>query len=101
MNDQAIPVRFPAEKIDFYFLHSIKTDSGAYLASYPLGTGVKRPRRDADHSPPSSVQVKKDGATPPLFYAPFLPWRLFKWGKDKFTSLLSKFKITRKLSTDL
>jgi hypothetical protein len=40
-------------------------------ASYPIGTGglslgVKRPEREADHSPPSSAQVKNDGATPPL-----------------------------------
>jgi hypothetical protein len=25
---------------------------------YPMGTGVKRPGREADHSPPSSAEVK-------------------------------------------
>jgi hypothetical protein len=40
-----------------------KTDSGANPASYPMGTGgsftgVKRPGRDADQSPPSSAEVK-------------------------------------------
>jgi hypothetical protein len=28
--------------------------------------GMKWPRREADQSPPSSVEVKKAGATPPL-----------------------------------
>jgi hypothetical protein len=28
--------------------------------------GVKRPRRIADHSPPSSAEIKNDGAIPPL-----------------------------------
>jgi hypothetical protein len=37
-------------------LHSIQTGFGAHPASYPMGTGgcfsgVKRPRREADHSP--------------------------------------------------
>jgi hypothetical protein len=34
-----------------------------------LGTvsmGVKRQGREADHSPPSSVEVKNDGAVPPI-----------------------------------
>jgi hypothetical protein len=37
----------------------VHTGSGAHPASYPMGTGGKaRPRRDADHSPPSSAEVK-------------------------------------------
>jgi hypothetical protein len=37
-----------------------QTDSGAHPASYPMGTerGKERPGRDADHSPPSSAEVK-------------------------------------------
>jgi len=36
---------------------------GAHPASYPVGTGVifsgvMRPEREADHSPPSSAEVK-------------------------------------------
>jgi hypothetical protein len=39
------------------------TGSGAHPASYPVGSrdpspGVKRPGREADHSPPSSAEVK-------------------------------------------
>jgi hypothetical protein len=42
-----------------------------YPASYPLSTEassqeVKRPGREADHSPLSSAEVKKDGTTPPI-----------------------------------
>jgi hypothetical protein len=37
---------------------------GAHPASYPMGTrasfpGVKQPGREADHSPPSSAEVKE------------------------------------------
>jgi hypothetical protein len=41
-----------------------QTGSGAQPASYPMGTGgpfsggKARPGRDANHSPPSSVEVK-------------------------------------------
>jgi hypothetical protein len=42
----------------------IQTGSGAHQASYPMGTGGSFPGgkaqlgRDADHSPPSSAEVK-------------------------------------------
>jgi hypothetical protein len=43
-----------------------------------MGTGdllprVKRVGREADHSPPTSVEVKNSGAVPPLPHTP--PWR--------------------------
>jgi hypothetical protein len=41
------------------------------LISWVLGalsTRVKRPGRDADHSPPSGAEVKKGGAIPPPPY---------------------------------
>jgi hypothetical protein len=43
-----------------------QTGSGAHPASYPVGTGgpfpggKARPGRDADHSPPSSAEVKDE-----------------------------------------
>ncbi|PNF15383.1 hypothetical protein B7P43_G01010 [Cryptotermes secundus] len=45
-------------------LHVVHTCSRAHSSSYPMGTGalslgVKRPGREADHSPPTSVEVKK------------------------------------------
>jgi hypothetical protein len=48
---------------DFSLLHSVQTDSEAHPASCPMGTGdlspgVKRQWREADHSPPSSAEVR-------------------------------------------
>jgi hypothetical protein len=43
---------------------TVQTGSGAHPASYPMGTGGPfpggkgRPGRNADHSPPSSAEVK-------------------------------------------
>jgi hypothetical protein len=50
---------------DFSLSHHIQTGSGAHLASYPMGNGilspgVKRMGREADHSPPSSAEIKKE-----------------------------------------
>jgi hypothetical protein len=39
-------------------LDGVQTGSGAHPASYPLAAGVKRPRREAYHSPLSSAEVK-------------------------------------------
>jgi hypothetical protein len=67
-------LRFPAGQI-FSLLHSVQTGSGAHPESYPMGTGalspgVKRPGREADHSPPSSADVKNGGAIPLLPHMP-------------------------------
>jgi hypothetical protein len=55
----------------FSLLHSFQTGSGPHPPSYPMCTGssfprVKRAGCEAIHSPPSSVEVKNGGATPPL-----------------------------------
>jgi hypothetical protein len=47
-------------------LHVVDIGSGAHPASYQKGTGgrgalslgVKRPGREADHSPPASAEIK-------------------------------------------
>jgi len=62
LDDRMIGVRFPAGDGNFYLLHHVQTGSGAQPASYPMGTGgstleVKRPGREADHSPPSRAGV--------------------------------------------
>jgi hypothetical protein len=53
----------------FFFCLSrpcVQTGSGAHPASYPMGTGGSFPGskawpgRDADHSPPSSAEVKNE-----------------------------------------
>jgi hypothetical protein len=57
-------VRFPARAGNFSLYHRVQNTSGAHSASYPMGTGgaislgVKRPGREADHSPPSSAEVE-------------------------------------------
>jgi hypothetical protein len=59
-----IGVRSPTGAEDFSSSPCVQTGSGAHPASYPIDTGgpfpggKARPGRDADHSPPSSAEVK-------------------------------------------
>jgi hypothetical protein len=60
-------------------------------ASSLMGTGVsfsgvKRPRIEADYSPPSTAEAKNGRAIPPLPYA-FMAWCLIK-PRDSFTFTL-------------
>jgi hypothetical protein len=48
----------------FSLLHIVQTGSGVHPTSYPMGTrgsftGDKAAGREADHSPPTSAEVKK------------------------------------------
>jgi hypothetical protein len=64
-----VGVLFPAGTREFSLLHRVHTCSGAHPASYPKNVGapvVKRLGREAEHSPPSSAEVKYDGAIPSL-----------------------------------
>jgi hypothetical protein len=59
-----IGVRFPAGAGNFSLQHHVQTGSGAHPVSYPLSNGalslgVKRPGREAGHSPPSTSEVKE------------------------------------------
>jgi hypothetical protein len=59
-----IGVRIQAGAGNFSLRHHVQTGSGDHPASYPIGTeavslGVKRPEREADHSPPSSAEVQE------------------------------------------
>jgi hypothetical protein len=62
-DDREIGVRSPAGAEDFSSSLCVQTGSGAHPASSTMGTGgpfpgaKARPGRDADHSPPSSVEV--------------------------------------------
>jgi hypothetical protein len=54
-------VRSSAEAKDFSYSLYAHTNSEVHPASYPVGTGGKaRPGRDADHSSPSSAEVKNE-----------------------------------------
>jgi hypothetical protein len=65
LDDRAIEVRSPTGA-DFSSSLCVHTGSEAHQASYPMGTGGSFPGgkarlgRDADHSPPSSVEVKNE-----------------------------------------
>jgi hypothetical protein len=59
---------------DFSHLHIVQTGSGAHPAFYPMGTGGSFPGGEADHSPPTSSEIKNTGIytstptpTPPHF----------------------------------
>jgi hypothetical protein len=71
------PPRF-LEVQDFSLIHSVETDNWAQPA-YLMATGwVKWQEREVDHSLPSSAEIKKGGAIPPLpyissRYSPYVP----------------------------
>jgi hypothetical protein len=64
LDDRVIEVRSPTGAEVFSSSPCVQTGSGAHPVSCPMGTGVSfpggkaRPGRDADHSPPSSAEVK-------------------------------------------
>jgi hypothetical protein len=69
-------VRVPVGK-KFLLLHIVQTGSGVHPTSYKMGTtggsspGVKRQGREANHSPPTSAEVKKMWiytSTPPYVF---------------------------------
>jgi hypothetical protein len=70
--------RFPVGAGNFSLHHRIQTGTEAHRASYPMSTrgslGVKRPGREADHSPPSSAEVDNAcSCTSTPLYA-FMAW---------------------------
>jgi hypothetical protein len=64
--DWTAGLRSPTEAEDFSSNLCVQTGSGAHPASYIMGTGGSLPggkarlERDADHSPPSSAEAKKE-----------------------------------------
>jgi hypothetical protein len=64
--DWTAEVRFPTEAEDFSSNLCVQTGSGAHPASCTMGTGGSFPEgkagpgRDADLSPPSSAELKKE-----------------------------------------
>jgi hypothetical protein len=58
-NVRNILVRFQAGAGNFSLHHRVQTGSGALPASYPMGTRGSFPGGKADHSPPSSAEVKQ------------------------------------------
>jgi hypothetical protein len=65
------PVSIPDRGKVFLFFTASRPNLGptqhhVQLVSEALPPGVKRQRREADHSPPTSAEVKNAGAIPPL-----------------------------------
>jgi hypothetical protein len=80
LDDRTIGFRSPAEANGFSFSLCVQTGSGAHPASSTMGTGgpfpgsKARPRHEADHSTPSSAEVKNEYE---LYLLPqALPWRV-------------------------
>jgi hypothetical protein len=65
LDDRGSRARFPVAAGNFSLHHCVQNGSGAHPVSYPVGVpgalslAVKRPWREADHSPPSSAEVKE------------------------------------------
>jgi hypothetical protein len=65
LDDRSSRVRFPAGAGNFSLHHSVENGFGAHPASYLMGNnrgsfpGGKVGGREADHSPPSSAEVKE------------------------------------------
>jgi hypothetical protein len=59
LDDRGSRVRFPAGTGNFSLHHRVQNGSGAHPASYPMGTRGCFPEGEADHSPPSSAEVKE------------------------------------------
>jgi hypothetical protein len=64
LDDQDSRVRFLAGAGNFSLHYRVQNGSGAHPASYPMGNWdlsleIKWPGREADHSPPSSAEVKE------------------------------------------
>jgi hypothetical protein len=66
LDGRTIGVRSPAGAKDFSSSLCVQTGSGAHPAACTMGTGgpfpggKARTGRDADHSPPSSAEVKNE-----------------------------------------
>jgi hypothetical protein len=74
LDDRGSRVRLPAGAGNLSLHHNVQNGSGAHPASYlmvpgALSLGLKRPGREADHSPPSSAKVNNVWSytsTPPV-----------------------------------
>jgi hypothetical protein len=74
LDDRGYRIRFPAGAGNFSLHHRVQNGSGAHSAPYPMGIRgffprVKRPEREAYHSPPSTVDVIEAlsyTSTPPI-----------------------------------
>jgi hypothetical protein len=62
---------------EIIFRHRVQTGFGAHFASYSMGTGnftpgIKRPEREAHHSPHLIPRERMRGVIPPLHWDVFM-----------------------------
>jgi hypothetical protein len=75
LDDRGVRVGVPVGS-RIFTTQIVQTGSGVHATSYTMGTrdsfpGVKRPRREADHSPPTNAKVKNMWiytSTPPYVF---------------------------------
>jgi hypothetical protein len=90
LGDRLIVVRLPAEARDYFaLLRSVQTGSGDHPALYSMDNGgslpgVKRSGSEADHSPPSSAEMKNVWS-----YTSILNISLHGVHRDNFTVFIS------------
>jgi hypothetical protein len=107
-------VQFLGGSNNWSLLQNVQTCSGAHPASYSLGTGVlllgiNQPQHEANHSPPSSLEVKNEwsctSASPICLYGIHRDNITFHiWIVNKFNSLnyyAATFKSETKYLTDV
>jgi hypothetical protein len=89
MDDRGSRVRFPSEAGNFSIHHRVQNGLGPtqlaiQLVPGALSLGVKRPGREADHSPPSSAEVEECVELYLHSQYVFMAWCLVKY-RDNFT----------------
>jgi hypothetical protein len=89
--------------MDFSLRHRVQTGSGAHPASYPVGTRgsypeIKRLGREADHSVPSSAEVKNSWCYTSTPQYILKAWCLVKY-RDNFTFTFYQYMSRVELDT--
>jgi hypothetical protein len=91
LDHQGLGIQFLAGAGSFSLLHSAQTSSGAYPASYPMGTGTSFPRgkvsRARSWPPHPSAKVKNAWCCTSIPKYVFMAWCLVKH-RDNFTFTL-------------
>jgi hypothetical protein len=92
LDDRGSRVQFPAGAGNFSLHHCDQNGSGAHPASYPMGTrgsfpGIKRPGREADHSPNLEPRSKNEWSYTSTPQYTLMAWCLVKH-RDNFTFTL-------------